>query len=333
MYRVSIIVPCFNEQATIRLLLDAIYRQTIPREEMEVVIADGMSTDGTRNEISRFQQDHPDLKISVVDNHRRNIPSGLNRAIETARGVLIIRMDAHSVPGERYVAKCVESLEKGLGANVGGVWEIKPGGDGWVPRSIAIAAAHYLGVGDAKYRVGSRPQAVDTVPFGAFRRELFDRIGFYDETLLSNEDYELNVRIRRDGGVIWLDPEIKSIYFARSDFKALARQYWRYGYWKVRMLRRYPETFRWRQLSGAFVLTWIVLGGLSIAIPLARWLLAIEAAIYGTALFSAGVQAGWTRKDLRLFGGVPIAIATMHFSWGTAFLWSLIEHWVKPKLK
>ena len=256
MPKVSVIVPCYNEQSTIRLLLDAIHQQTFPRAEMEVVIADGMSTDGTRDEIAKFQAGFPDLTVRVVDNTLRNIPSGLNRAIESSHGEIILRLDAHSKPYPDYIANSVKALEEGRGDNVGGVWEIHPGADTWIAKSISVAAAHPLGVGDAMYRHAKQAAVVDTVPFGAFKRELIDRIGKFDETLLTNEDYEFNARIRKANGRIWLDPSIRSVYFARSNLVELARQYWRYGYWKWRMLRRYPDTLRWRQaLPPLFVLS------------------------------------------------------------------------------
>ena len=325
MPQVSIIIPCFNEQATIRLLLNAIYDQTYDREAMEVIIADGMSTDETRGEIASFQQAHPDIVVRVVDNLKRNIPSALNRAIAAARGETIIRLDAHSVPAADYVARCIQALQDGFGENVGGIWEIQPASGGWQSRSIALAASHPLGVGDARYRVGGEPQSVDTVPVGAFRRSLIDQIGLFDETLLSNEDYEFNARIRKAGGKVWLDPEIRSIYYARSNFSGLAKQYWRYGYWKVRMLVRYPETFRWRQLAGAFVLNWLFLGALAIFFSLARWLLIFEGLIYGAALTYAGARLAFPHRDFHLLIGVPIAITIMHFSWGSGFLWSAGE--------
>jgi len=292
---------------------------------MEIVIADGMSTDRTREEIAAFQDSHPEMTIRIVDNLKRNIPSALNRAIEAARGTMIVRLDGHSIPKADYVERCIQALDAGLGENVGGVWEIRPGGSGRLARSIALAAAHPLGVGDAGYRVGSQARAVDTVPFGAFRRDLVDRIGYFDESLLTNEDYEFNVRIRQSGATIWLDPEIRSVYFARSSLSALARQYWRYGYWKLRMLLRYPDTFRWRQLSGAFVLTWLGLGTLSIWFVWARWFLLAEFIIYSLALVYAGIGSAHRNNDLPAWFGVPIAIAVMHFSWGTAFLWRLVE--------
>jgi succinoglycan biosynthesis protein ExoA len=322
MSAVSIIVPCYNEQATIGLLLQALYSQTFPLEDMEVIIADGLSTDQTREEIEAFCEAHPDLTVRVVDNPQRVIPAGLNRAIEAAMGDIIIRLDAHSIPYPDYVARCINDLQAGLGDNIGGVWEIQPGDQSWQARAIASAAAHPLGVGDARYRVGGQSQAVDTVPFGAFRRSLIDQIGAFDEDLLTNEDYEFNVRVRKSGGKVWLNPSIRSRYFARRTFGALAQQYWRYGFWKARMLRRYPETFRWRQLSGLFVLSFLVLGILGIWKPVARWLLGIELGIYALALLAAGLQEAFRKRDLALLLGVPLAIATMHLTWGAAFLWS-----------
>lgn len=319
----SIIIPCYNGQATIKNLLQAILEQDFPTTEMEVIIADGMSTDGTREEIAAFKEEHPELAVAVIDNHNRTIPSALNLAISASQGEYILRFDAHTSPKAGYISQCISVLEQGLGDNVGGVCRMLPGDESWIARSIAAALAHPLGVGDAGYRIGSEARAVDTVPFGAFRRSLVDEIGGFDESLLANEDYEFNVRVRKSGKTVWIDPEIQSTYVARTKLSALARQYWRYGYWKLRMLLLYPETFRWRQLSGAFVLTWLVLGFFSIWLPLARWLLALEAIIYSGALFSAGLSTAIKKKDFALFLGLPLAITTMHFSWGSGFLWSI----------
>ncbi len=323
---VSIIVPCYNEQSTIRLLLDAVYAQSYPRDQMEVVIADGNSTDATCREIQAFQAAHPDLAVTVVPNPQRIIPAALNRAIRAACGKYIVRLDAHSMPQPDYVERCVKALEAGAGTNVGGVWEIRPGGPGWIARGIAAAAAHPLGVGDAHYRSGGRSGAVDTVPFGAFSRTLVEQIGFFDETLLTNEDYEFNTRIRRSGGTIWLDPEIRSVYFSRADLAGLARQYDRYGYWKLRMLRRYPGSLRWRQaLPPLFVLSLILLALGSIFLSPVRWLLAAELLVYAGVLFVAGISAAAKKRDATLILGLPLGIATMHLAWGAGFLRSLLD--------
>jgi succinoglycan biosynthesis protein ExoA len=195
-----------------------------------------------------------------------------------------------------------------------------------VAQSIALAAAHPLGVGDALYRHADRAALVDTVPFGAFKRELLALIGFYDESLLTNEDYEFNARIRKSGGKVWLDPAIRSVYFARPTLALLAKQYTRYGYWKWRMLRRYPETLRWRQgLPPLFVLS--LLGGAALAVflPIFRALFAAEIIIYLVALGLAGARAAQQQKKLQVGFGLPLAIATMHIAWGAGFLWSMIK--------
>ena len=325
MPKISVIVPCYNEQSTICLLLEALHEQTFPRAEMEVVVADGMSSDGTRNAIAAFQKDFPDLSIRVVDNTLRNIPSGVNRAIEASRGEIIVRLDAHSKPYPDYVANCVKAHEEDRGDNVGGVWEIHPGADTWIAKSIAVAASHPLGVGDALYRHATRAAEVDTVPFGSFRRELIDRVGLFNESLHTNEDYEFNVRVRRAGGRIWLDPSIRSIYFARATLLELARQYWRYGYWKWRMLRRYPDTLRWRQaLPPLFVLSLISLLLVSIFLPVLAFVLAGELFIYFSIMVIAGLYTAFRQQKPYLALGLALVIPVMHITWGCGFLWSIL---------
>lgn len=306
-------------------MLDAFRAQTFPPEQMEVVIADGMSTDGTRDAILAFRREFPDLEVCLVDNVQRSIPSGLNRAIEAARGEIIVRFDAHSKPYADYVANCIKAHEAGRGDNVGGVWEIHAGAQTWIANSIATAAAHPLGVGDAMYRLAATASEVDTVPFGSYRRTLIEKIGAYNESLLTNEDYEFNTRIRKAGGRVWLDPSIRSIYFARSTLVELIRQYWRYGFWKWRMLRRFPDTLRWRQaLPPLFVLSLLGLGLISVFVPFFRWVLVVEVLIYFFVLFLAGAHAAWKRRKLFLLPGLPLAISAMHIAWGSGFLWSML---------
>jgi GT2 family glycosyltransferase len=293
---------------------------------MEVIIADGLSTDGTREAIAAFQKDFPDLCVRVVENPQRIIPAGANRAIAAARGEILIRLDGHSTPYPDYVENSVKAHDAGRGTNVGGVWEIQAGAETWSAHSIAAAAAHPLGVGDALYRHAKQAAEVDTVPFGSFRRTLIEQIGPFDESLLTNEDYEFNVRVRKSGGKIWLDPAIRSIYFARSTFSELMRQYWRYGFWKWRMLRRYPETLRWRQaLPPLFIISLIGLAVLSIFIPFARSLLAGELLLYFSIMTFAGFQVAWRRRKAYFLVGLPLAIAAMHLAWGSGFLWSILS--------
>lgn len=323
---VSIIVPCYNEEKTIGLMLDAIKRQTYPITGMEVILADGESSDQTLARVNEFQQSNPELSITIINNPRRIIPAALNLAIKEARGEYILRLDAHSVPEEDYIERCVANLKAGKGDNVGGLWIIQPGGPGWLAQSIAIAAGHPLGAGDARYRYSNLSGEVDTVPFGAYRRSIFDRIGLYDETLHVNEDYELNARIRAINGKIFFDPSIRTKYFARPTLAALARQYWRYGYWKWRMLKRYPGTLRWRQaLPPILVLGTLLLLILSIWLSQAWVALLAGLSVYFLVLIGASLAHARKFKNLRLLLGIPLSIVTMHYSWGSGFLWSIIQ--------
>ena len=323
---VSIIIPCYNERATIPLLLDALRAQTYPLQAMQVVIADGGSTDGTPQAIHEWQVQHPDLTIHLIQNPDRTIPAALNKAITAASGEIIIRLDAHSKPYPDYVELAVNALEEGKGDNVGGVWEIQPSSNRWIARSIAAAAGHPIGVGDARYRYTDQPALVDTVPFGAFYRHLVDRVGMFDETLLTNEDYEFNTRIRQSGGKIWLDPRIRTVYYARENLNALARQYWRYGFWKWQMLRRYPETLRWRQaLPPLFVAGLLLLLLLSPFASWIFWILTAAVGIYALILFRAGLHLAIRHQSFDFVLGVPLAIATMHFAWGSGFLWGIFH--------
>lgn len=322
---VSIIVPCFNEQRTIGMLLDAIFNQTYPVEDIEVVIADGFSTDGTREVVEQFANEHASLSILLVDNPKRIIPAALNVSIGHARGDYIIRLDAHSIPEPDYVALCIETIQKTGAANVGGAWEIKPAGEAWVARSIAAAASHPLGAGDARYRYKGDAGEVHTVPFGAFQRSWVDRVGEFNETLLSNEDYEYNYRLRRAGGKIWFDPAIQSVYFARKDLRELMVQYLRYGYWKAMMLAQNPESLRWRQaLPAGFVFGLITLSVLALALPFTRIFLAIYVGVYAAITIGFGLVEALRRLDLGIVFGFPLALWVMHFAWGSAFFGGII---------
>lgn len=323
---VSIIVPCLNEERTIAKLLAAIYAQDFPRADLEVIITDAQSTDGTRAAIAAFQSAHPDLAIKLIENPRRLIPAGLNIAIAAAQGTTILRLDAHCIPQLDYISRSLVGLDAGRGWVVGGVWDLQPGNPGWLAESIAIAAGHLLGAGDALYRLGGTARAVDTVPFGAFRKDLVSKLGGFNESLHANEDYEFNTRVRQAGGVIWLDPAIRSTYFARPTLGELARQYFRYGYWKWRMLRRYPGSLRLRQaLPPLFVLSLLVLPIASLFWPGFLWLLLCELAAYALLLLSAGLIESLKAKQIKYLLGIPLAIATMHLSWGLGFLGSLVS--------
>jgi hypothetical protein len=228
------------------------------------------------------------------------------------------------------VALCVESLQHKGAANVGGAWEIQPSNDQWMARSIAAAASHPLGAGDARYRYRGGEGEVHTVPFGAFSKAWMDRIGRYNESLLSNEDYEYNYRLRKAGGKIWYDPAIRSIYFSRSTFLSLAKQYSRYGFWKALMLVNHPQSIRWRQvLPALFTLVFLILiifaiPPLSERVPLSPLLLSGYAGIYIAITVIFGMFEAVRKRDPLIAIGFPASLWTMHLTWGMGFLWALI---------
>ena len=328
---VSIVIPCFNEEGTIRKLLDALYAQTYPRDRMQLLICDGMSTDGTREAVRAFRSQATDLSVQIIENPKRTIPAALNAGIRVATGDVVVRLDAHCVPYPDYIERAVTAVMSDKGENVGGVWEIRPGATTPIAEAIAAAAGHPLGAGDALYRLRPEAAAVDTVPFGSFRRQLVERVGLFDESLLSNEDYEFNARIRQAGGTVWLDPQIRSVYFARSNLRDLARQYWRYGFWKWRMLRRHPRTIRLRQaLPPVFAGGLVVLAVLSLWSQAARLALLGGIAVYMAVLGLAGLLLAFRARKAYLIVGLPACIAVMHFAWAGGFLWSVLGGRPRP---
>jgi glycosyltransferase involved in cell wall biosynthesis len=324
----SVIVPCRNESGTIGLLLDSLAGQTIDATRLEVIVADGRSDDGTRETIARWRSAHPELDVHVVDNPRLTIPSGLNLALERAAGEVVLRVDAHARPHPDFVERSLDALDASGADCVGGRIEVvgdgSPTGD-----AIAFAVSHPFGVGDAKHRVSGRPGPVDTVPFVCFRRELIDRIGKFDEGLLANQDYEFNFRVRHRGGRVWFDPAIRAEYFSRGTLRGLARQYARYGSWKVRMLRRSRSnrrSLRPRQLAApGLVLSVASLAVASGRSRVARRLLGAELVAYGAVLGIAAADALRATRRPAVAARVPAAIAVMHLAWGAGFLAVLVR--------
>lgn len=322
---VSIVVPCYNEEKTIRLLLEAIRQQDYPIEKMEVVISDALSEDDTRLQIAEYARLHSALAVRIIDNVQRTIPAAVNSAVENAQGEFIVRMDAHSVPNREYVRHSIDLLKSNTAQNVGGVWEIEPGAQGCMAAAIARAAAHPLGAGDASYRIHSRSGFVDTVPFGAFRRDEFMRLGKLNEGMLANEDYEFNTRLRASGGKIWLDTRIRTKYFARKNLKDLARQYWRYGFWKLKMLKKFPGSLRWRQaIPPVFVLFLLTFGMLSLLNSIALIIFMSVIGVYISTLLLASAYESLRGKNV-CYLLMIFAFMTMHLSWGSGFLLSFFR--------
>ncbi len=315
---VSVVIPCRNESGYIEGVLDALRAQDYPAHE--IVIADSGSTDDTIALINQYAARHPECVIRIADAHGANISAALNAGIAASRYEMIVRMDAHSRPAADYVRRCVTALERSDAAIVGGVWQIRPGGLSAMATGIARAVAHRMGAGDAAYRLRSAagPRVVDTVPFGCFRRSHWNSIGGYNEHLLINEDYEFNYRTRVRGGTIVLDPEIQCEYFARPTLGTLSRQYFRYGWWKGRMLRLHPRSIRLRQaIPAVFVPFWIIATAIAVTIPSARPLLAGAVLLYFGVLAAAAVHAA--RGEWRLVAFIAASFAVIHTMWSTGF--------------
>ncbi|MAT43232.1 MAG: glycosyl transferase [Anaerolineaceae bacterium] len=329
---VSVIIPCYNEEKHITNLLGALKNQTYSIKNIEIIIADGNSTDDTVKKIELFKKNSPNIKIMILQNEKRIIPSALNLAIQASQGDYIIRMDAHSLPNYDYIERCVSHLEDGNAENVGGLWLIQPASDNLISKSIAYAASHPLGVGDAKYRYSEEKAYVETVPYGAFKKDLFNKIGLFDENLLANEDYEFNTRIQKIGGRILFDPKIKTKYIARENLRTLWKQYFNYGFWKFKMLQKYPETIRWRQASPPLFVISIIMGSIiAVFIRIFRIVLFFELLIYFGLLILSSIKIVKKEKDLGLFIGIPLAILTMHFAWGLGFLSSFFGLIIQKK--
>jgi succinoglycan biosynthesis protein ExoA len=324
--QVSVVMPVFNEERHLGATLAALARQTYPREQLEVLVVDGRSTDATRTVVRTFAEHHPKLRLVLLDNPERIIPCGMNLGIRAARGEIIVRMDGHTIPADDYVESCVAALERAEADVVGGC--ISPHGDTPFSRAVAVAQVTRLGAGDAAFHHATTPGFVDTVYLGAFRRHVLERVGLYDPGLLRNEDYELAVRSRRAGFRLYLDPNIRSRYTPRGTPLALAHQYAAYGWWKVETLRRHPTSLRWRQAVPALFVATLLLSLL--LAPFSRWgagsLAALLIAYLGAHALAAVAMARTRRYPAaganRLL--VHAAIAIIHLCWGAGFLLNLV---------
>jgi len=314
--KISVVIPCLNEERFIGALLDTLAKQDVGG--FEILIADGLSTDRTLKIIKQFIDTNTAIPLRLVSNQSRSIPSALNLAIQQAAAGIIVRLDAHSRPPHDYLRKCYAVLTASGAEVVGGSWNIRPGGEGLVPQAIALAVSSIIGAGDAHYRLTpmNRARDVDTVPFGCFRRETWQALGGYDERLLANEDYEFNTRVRLRGGRVHFDPGIRCEYFARPTLRALVKQYWRYGWWKSQMLKMHPRSLKARQL---IPFLWVAV---SIGLPsvgLFSQIGSIAALLLWCIYFSVLVsfsgilacQNGW-----RLWLPIVASFAVIHFSWG-----------------
>jgi succinoglycan biosynthesis protein ExoA len=321
---VSIVVACRNEMGHIRTFLDSVLRQQFTGQKWEVIVADGMSDDGTRDILTEYAARHS--VVRVIDNPGKIVSTGLNAAIEAARGEVILRMDAHTNYASDYCLLCLETLESTGADNVGGPARTKPSGK--LGRAVA-AAYHSRFCTGARFHDVNYEGYVETVTYGCWRKSTFDRIGMFDETLVRNQDDELNLRLVRSGGTIWQNPRIRSWYSPRTTLAGVFRQYFQYGFWKVAVIRKHRIPGSWRHAVPVLftVANLALLGGLLVSILAgsALWSSAFGAAwasvllCYGTATLLASAAAA-TSKGWDLFPYLPAVFATYHFSWGLGFL-------------
>jgi glycosyltransferase involved in cell wall biosynthesis len=318
---VTVILPCRDEARHIEACLRDVLAFEPPPGDFELIVADGMSADGTRDILAGMAAREPRLRL--VDNPERTTPSGLNAAIRAARGEVIVRLDAHTRYAPDYLRQCVEVLRETGAADVGGPWVAR--GQTYVQRCIAVAFNSRFAVGGARGHQSDYEGPIDTVYLGCWPREVFERVGLFDEELVRNQDDELCFRLVRAGGRLWQSPRIRSWYTPRDSLAGLFRQYFQYGYWKVRVMQKHGAPAALRHLApGSFV---IVLGLLALAapfLPVARLALAALVSLYGLALLAASVglaiRAGWA-----LLPALPAVFACYHLGYGLGFLWGVCD--------
>ncbi len=300
--RVDVIIPAARAAGSIGVSIDAVRSQDHPIGSVIVAAFD----DETAEEALRHG-------AKVVPNPSGKTPTGLNLALAESDAEVIVRVDAHSILPPGYIGRAVATLMTTAADNVGGMQV--PTGDSFWERAIAGAMASPFGAGDARYRIGGDPGPTDTVYLGVFRRSTLERLGGFDEGFERNQDYEMNHRIRQEGGVVWFDPELRVLYRPRGSLGALARQYFDYGRWKREFARRHPGSLRWRQLAPPILVVSLVVslvGGLWLP-PLYLLPLAYLAALL---VIGVGSIPGHGTSAF----GIPLALATMHLSWGLGFL-------------
>lgn len=309
---VSVVIPCRNEEKTIRDCILSLCRQQYPLERMEILVADGRSSDRTREILQELQGQLPQLY--VVDNPQIIIPSGMNHAIQASHGSVIVLLGAHAMLSPHYIAMAVELLGSTTADCVGG--RIETISSSPEAKAIALAMSSPFGVGDAKFRYSTKEEYVDTVAFGAYRREVFELIGYFDEKLPRNEDDEFNYRLRKSGGTILLSPKMSACYYARSSLRALWQQYFGYGKGKVKVAQKHATMMRLRHLIPAlFTASIVLLSLVSLFYRLALIPLGLCLGTYAAASFfysfTIARQYSW-QYIFRL----PIVFFVLHVSYG-----------------
>jgi len=326
---VSVVIPCRNERRYIVKCLESILGNDY-ESDLEILVVDGASDDGTRELLQESARRWP--RVRVLDNPARTTPAALNIGIQNAGGSIIVRMDAHCTYPDNYISVLVRWLEQSGADNVGGVCRTLPGSDALIARAIAVAFSHPFGVGNSYFRIGTTtPRWVDTVPFGCYRRSVFERIGLFDEELVKNQDDELNQRLLKNGGRILLVPDVTVDYYARDSIGKVARMYYQYGYFKPLVARKLGRVGTLRQvIPAAFVLALTLSLLLASWIEIARWALVGIGGSYLAALLIA-IVSSISHNGLRVSSLLGLVFPAIHFSYGWGSLQGFL-HFVVRRL-
>ena len=318
---VSVIIPVFNEEDTITHCIKSLMNGDYPLNKLEFIIADGDSTDNTLKNIEDFSIENPDTEIRVVNNPYKTQGYGLNIAIQNVSkdSEIIIRADAHSIYPLNYVADCVKCLLSTNADNVGGV--MVPLGKGCLQRAVSFCMSHPLGVGNANFHLGNHSGYVDTVYLGCFKKDIFGKVGLFDPTMTPNEDSEFNMRIRKSGGTVYLDTNIKVEYFPRKTVAKLMKQYFHYGQGRCRTFKKHGALTSFRQVIPPF---WTVLTLVSLAMSLFSHLFLLPVLAYFFILLLVSIYGAYKMRDISVLLS-PICFAVMHYTWGVGFLSELFR--------
>lgn len=319
---VSIVMPVRNEADFIEKAIQGILENDYPADKLEILVADGCSDDGTQDIVNNISQ--KDHRVRLLENKGRIVSTGLNMALKQIRGDVFIRIDGHAEVTKDFISKSVNCLLAHPEAWVaGGYWKTES--DGYVGQVIAAATQSPVGVGDASHRLGNYDGWVDTVSYGTHHKWVLDKIGFFDEELVRNQDDEFNMRINLAGGKIWISSDIYSTYFSRSSLKKLWRQYFQYGFWRTRTMQKHGKPATLRQVIPLlFVLSILVLSLAGFAHRLFWWLLVCELVLYclGLGLGSMHVARQTTLKHSLL---APLVFAILHFGYGVGCMWGFVR--------
>ncbi len=322
---VTVIIPCRNEQRFIGSCLDSILSGDYPPELLEIIVADGMSDDGTREVLQTFANRYTGApSVRTIDNPQKIVSTGLNRAIEQARGEIIVRMDAHTEYATDYIRRCAEVLQETGADNVGGAHRTRA--SGYLQEAITLAFHSPFAVGGARSHDVDYEGPIDSVIYGCWRKKTLLKIGMFDEELVRNQDDELNLRIIRGGGVVYQSAKILSWYQPRASLRALFRQYMQYGYWKVRVIRKHRIPAKWRHLGpGAGVLGLLLLGILSLFLAPARMILLLSLTLYFSATLLASLVTCRQPTRFKFIPILPVIFSLYHFGYGYGFLRGLVD--------